>query len=75
MAISLTPRAALAQESVRALERALSASRTQWGDAARQEFDQRHAEVIVASGRNVARELSDLAQQLAAALASLGSTT
>lgn len=71
MAASLTSQAAAAQESVRALKRALSSSRSQWGDATRQTFDQRHAEVAVASGRKVATELESLAQELAAALASM----
>lgn len=71
MAASLSASATAAQESIRALERALASSRSQWGDATRQSFDQRHAEVAVASGRKVASELSALAQELAAALASL----
>ena len=58
-------------ESVRALERALASSRSQWDDATRQTFDQRYAEVVVASGRKVANELSSLAQELAGALVSL----
>ena len=71
MAQSLQPQATDAQESVRALERALAASRSQWDDATRQSFDQRHAEVIVAFGRSAANELVSLAQELASALASL----
>lgn len=71
MARSLLPQATGVQESTHALERALVSSRSQWGDAMRQSFDQRHAEVIVASGRKVADGLAALAQELAAALASL----
>lgn len=71
MAASLDSRAAQAQEATRSLERALASSRSQWGDATRQSFDQRHADVIVSSGRSVADELNSLAQELAAALASL----
>jgi hypothetical protein len=71
MAQSLSHHATLAQESIRSLERALASSRSQWSDAARQSFDQRHVEVIVSSGRKVAVELSSLAQQLSAALSSL----
>jgi hypothetical protein len=71
MAQSLQPHATGVRESTRALERALGSSRSQWGDATRQSFDQRHAEVVVASGRKVADGLAALAQELAAALASL----
>jgi hypothetical protein len=71
MAQSLQPQAAGAKESARALERAIALSRSQWGDATRQSFDQRHAEVIVASGRKVADDLASLAQELAGALASM----
>lgn len=71
MTHSLQPQAAGAQESTRVLERALASSRSQWDDATRQSFDQRHAELVVASGRKVARELASLAQELADALAAL----
>lgn len=71
MAASLSSRATQAQEVTRSLERALASSRSQWGDATRQSFDQRHADNIVASGRKAADELASLAQELAAALASL----
>lgn len=71
MTHSLQPQAAGAQEAVRSLERALASSRSQWDDATRQSFDQRHADVVVASGRRVADELASLAQELASALASL----
>lgn len=71
MTKSLQPQAADAHEAVLALERALASSRSQWDDATRQAFDQRHAEVVVASGRKVADELASLAQDLASALASL----
>ena len=68
---SLEPQARAAQESVRSLERALTDSRSQWDDATRRAFDQRHAESVVASGRKAADELALLARELAAALASL----
>lgn len=71
MAQSLQGHATGAQESARALERALASSRSQWDDATRQSFDQRHAEVVVASGRKVANELVSLAQELASILASM----
>lgn len=71
MAPSLTSRAAQAREAARTLERELASSRSQWSDATRQSFDQRHADVIVSSGRKVADELNSLAQELVAALASL----
>lgn len=71
MNTSLTPHATAAQESVRALERVLATTRSQWGDATRQAFDQQHAEVAVGSGRKAAKELAALAQQLTTALASL----
>lgn len=72
MATPLSAQGAAAQQSVRALERALESSRSQWDDATRQTFDQRHADMLVYSGRGAASELSDLAQELASALASLG---
>ena len=71
MTYSIQPHAAAAKESVRTLERSLSASRSHWNDATRQSFDQRHAETIVASGRKTANELTSLAQDLANALSSL----
>lgn len=71
MAESLLAQATSAQESVRALESALALSRSQWNDATRLVFDQRYADVVVTSGRNVANELVSLAQELASALASL----
>ncbi len=71
MAQSFQPQATAAWESMRALERALASSRSQWDDATRQAFDQRHAEVVVASGRKVANELASLAEELATVLTSL----
>jgi hypothetical protein len=71
MAQSLQPQATGAEESARALERALTSSRLQWDDATRKVFDQRHAAGIVASGRKVADDLTALAQELAGALASM----
>jgi hypothetical protein len=71
VAESLLAQATSAQESVRALESALALSRSQWNDATRLVFDQRYADVVVTSGRNVANELVSLAQELASALASL----
>jgi hypothetical protein len=71
VAQSLEPQATGAQESVRALERALAAARSQWDDATRQSFDQRQAEGIVAAGRSAASALASLAQELASALSSL----
>ncbi len=71
MTFSIRPQAAAAKESVRTLERSLSASRSQWNDATRHSFDQRHAEVLLASGLRTANELTSLAQDLANALSSL----
>jgi hypothetical protein len=71
MGPSLHPHATGAREAVRALERTLASTRSQWDDATRRSFDQRHAEVLVAEGRKAANELASLAQELAAALASL----
>lgn len=71
MAPSLQPQATGAQESARALERALSESRAHWNDATRLTFDRGHADAAVASGRKVASELATLAQELTAALAAL----
>lgn len=71
MAQPLSSRATQAKDAARTLERALASSRSQWGDATRQSFDQRHADLIVSSGRRVADELNSLAQELAATLASL----
>jgi|APMI01.1.fsa_nt_gi hypothetical protein len=71
MATPLTSHATAAQEAVRALERSLTSSRSQWGDATRQAFDKRYAEPAVESGRKAAADLSTLAQQLASALAAL----
>ncbi|WP_456598812.1 hypothetical protein [Blastococcus sp. SYSU DS0616] len=71
MAQSLGSRATQAQEAIRTLERTLASTRPQWSDATRQSFDQRHADVIVSSGRKLADELAFLAQELAAALGSL----
>lgn len=71
MAAPLTPHATAAHEATQALERALASSQSQWGDSTRQTFDQRHADVAVASGRKVACELSTLAQDLSAAFALL----
>ena len=68
---SLQPHAAGAQEAARGIERALALSRSQWNDATRRSFDQRHAEVVVASSRKLADELTHLAEELATALASL----
>ena len=71
MVQSLDSRATQAQEAIRTLERALASTRSQWSDATRQSFDERHVDVIVPSGRKVADELASLAQELAAALGSL----
>jgi len=68
---SLEPHATAARDAVRSLERALAEARSQWDDATRQGFDQRHGQPIVATGRKAAEELASLARELAAALASL----
>jgi hypothetical protein len=71
MAQSLGSRATQAQEAIQVLERALASTRSQWSDATRRSFDQRHADLIVSSGRKLADELASLAEELAAALGSL----
>jgi len=68
---SLHPQAFGAQELTRALERALASSRSQWNDATRQAFDQRHADVVVTSSKRVANELASLAEEMATAWRSL----
>lgn len=68
---SLEPQAAGARESVRSLERVLADVRSQWDDATRHAFDQRHAEPVVLAGRKAAEELATLAREMAGALAAL----
>ena len=68
MAAPLGPHAAAAAEALRALERALAGSRSQWNDATRQSFDERHVEPILVSSRKVASDLAALASELNSAL-------
>lgn len=68
---SLERYANAAVETNRSLDRALTASRSQWADPTRLTFDQQHCEVIVTSGRKVADDLESLARQLAAVMALL----
>ena len=71
MAQSLAPVASAAREALGALERALATSRSQWDDPTRRSFDQRYLEVVVASGRKIADDLTVLSQELTGLLASL----
>jgi hypothetical protein len=64
---SLQPAAATFADALRSLERALEASRTQWDDSARQAFDRRHGERIIAAGKQAGREIQDLTRELNAA--------
>jgi hypothetical protein len=68
---SLEPLVRIAQESARSLERSLADSRSHWDDATRGTFDRRYIDSVVGVGRKSADELAQLAQELAAALASL----
>jgi len=68
---SLEPQATAARDAVRSLERVLAEARSQWNDATRLGFDQRHGQSIVSTGRKAAEELELVARELAAALASL----
>lgn len=68
---ALQPYAAAAREATRTLARGLAASRSQWNDTTRREFDQRHLDALTAASMTVAQELDSYAQELAAALASI----
>jgi hypothetical protein len=68
MAPSLHPAAEAAAEAVRAFERTLNSTRSQWNDNTRRSFDQRNSEVILVKGRNIALELASIAQELDSAL-------
>jgi hypothetical protein len=74
MTTFLQPQATAAREAVRTLERALASTRPGWDDTRRQSFDRQHADVVVAAGREVANELSSLAQELAGALTAVRDT-
>lgn len=63
----LQPAAAAYADALRALEHALNASRAHWDDSARQAFDRRHGDVIIAAGRQACTELQVLARDLTAA--------
>jgi hypothetical protein len=68
---SLAPAAAAFGTALRALDRALSDSRGQWDDAARQVFDRRFADPIRADGAKAARELERAAEELTVAARTL----
>jgi hypothetical protein len=71
MGASLDSQASAAAEGLRALERALAQSRSQWNDSVRNVFDQHYAEPVIASGRRAVNELADLARELKSALRAL----
>lgn len=71
MDTSLEPQASGAAEALRALERALAETSSQWNDSTRQAFDQRYTEPLLASSRKAASELADLARELSSALREL----
>jgi len=71
MSTSLEPQASGAAEALRAFERALAGTTSQWNDATRHAFDQRYTEPALASGRKAASELADLARDLNSALSEL----
>jgi hypothetical protein len=58
MATTLDPTAAASADAVRALERALADTRTQWDDPARRTFDQRHAVVILGDAKQTLADLT-----------------
>ena len=64
---ALDPHASALNDALRALERSLNDSRAQWDDQARHAFDRRVADPVVTEGRQVAKQLTQLAQNLAAA--------
>ncbi len=68
MPLSMNQQAMAAQEAIRALERALMSSQSQWADDTRQAFDRQHAQDVVAAGHKVAEELAALARELSTAL-------
>lgn len=67
MTASLQPAAAAYADALRALERALDASRAQWDDSARHAFDRRHGDRIISAGKRARTEHQDLARELDAA--------
>lgn len=71
----LQPQATAARNAVRTLERTLASTRSGWDDLRRHSFDQRHADHVVAAGRQVAEELEVLAEELASALALVKDTS
>jgi hypothetical protein len=71
MSASLEPQASAVAEALRAFERALAGTMSQWNDSARHAFDQRYTEPALASGRKAASELADLARDLSSAISEL----
>ena len=67
----LQPAAAAYADALRGLEHALDASRAHWDDSARQVFDHRHGDVIIAAGRQACTDLQGLARDLNAAARTL----
>jgi hypothetical protein len=61
-------------DTTRSLERTLAETRAQWDDTARQAFDRRHADPILADARKATRTLSLLAQELSSAMRLLDSS-
>jgi len=73
MSAAMASSAAALSEAVRGLERALSESRDAWDDGARQDFDRRFADRIVADAKKSAAELEAISQEVDAALRILAS--
>ena len=73
MSAPMAPAAAAFNEAVRGLERSLSKSRGAWDDGARQNFDRRFADRIVADAKKSAAELEAISQEIDAATRILAS--
>lgn len=68
MNASIDNHAAAYCEALRALQRVLEESRSQWNDTARQAFDRRHVDRIVKDGKRTESDLIRLAADLTAAV-------
>jgi len=64
MSAAMLSYAAALSEAVRGLERSLSESRYAWDDGARQDFDRRFADRIVADAKRSAAELEAISQEV-----------
>ena len=64
MTSSLRPAAGAFGAAVNELQRSLESARGSWDDAARQNFDRRYADPIVANGRRTLAVLEGLAHNM-----------